>query len=104
MAYVVRIMSRAGRDLDHLFVEIYALRSDAALIWYLSLKKLINSLEEQPYRGPVRRKRNGLRHLLYGNMPHIYRVIYRVLKRQKIVEVLHVCHGARRKLKTSDLV
>jgi hypothetical protein len=34
---------------------------------------------------------------------HIYDVMYRVLERQKHDEVLHIRHGARRKLKTSDL-
>lgn len=33
-----------------------------------------------------------------------YRVICRVLEKQKQVEVLHIRHGARRKLKPSDLM
>jgi plasmid stabilization system protein ParE len=41
----------------------------------------------------------GVRHLLYGHRPHIYRVIYRVLEKQKEVDVLHVRHGARNELK-----
>ena len=32
---------------------------------------------------------------LYGNKPHIYRAIYRVLERQKQVDVVHIRHGAR---------
>jgi plasmid stabilization system protein ParE len=42
------------------------------------------------------------RHLLYGNKPHIYRAIYRVLEKQKQVEVLHIRHGARRRFKRPD--
>jgi toxin ParE1/3/4 len=45
-----------------------------------------------------------LRHLLYGRKPYVYRVIYRVVERQKQVEVLHIRHGARQKLKSSDLM
>jgi len=45
-----------------------------------------------------------MRRLLYGRRPHVYHVIYRVLEKQKRVEVLHIRHGARRKLKPSDLV
>jgi len=41
--------------------------------------------------------------LLYGNKPHSYRVIYRVLERQKRVEVLHIRHGARRRFEPSDV-
>jgi len=48
--------------------------------------------------------RDKLRHLLYGHKPHVYHVIYRVLEKKKQVEVLHIRHGARRKLKPSDLV
>jgi hypothetical protein len=39
------------------------------------------------------------RHLLYGNKPHIYRAIYRVLEKQKQVEVLHIRHSARMRFK-----
>ena len=105
MAYLVSITSRAERDLAHLYREINADHSDAALKWYLGLKvkEAILSLEVQPNRCPVTRRRDKLRHLLYGHNPHIYRVIYRVLENQKQVEVLHIRHGARRKLRTSDL-
>jgi len=103
MAYLVNITSRAERDLADLYRRINAEHSDAALEWYLGLKEAILSLEEQPNRCPVTRKNDKLRHLLYGHKTHIFRVIYRVLERQKHVDVLHIRHGARRKLKTSDL-
>ena len=103
MAYLVSITSRAERDLAHLYREINADYSGAALKWYLGLKEAILSLEVQPNRCPVTHRRGKLRHLLYGHNPHTYRVIYRVLENQKQVEVLHIRHGARRKLKTSDL-
>jgi plasmid stabilization system protein ParE len=103
MAYLVRITSRAERDLAHLYGEINAEHSDGALKWYLGLKEAILSLEVQPNRCPVTRRRDKLRHLLYGHNPHTYRVIHLVLENQKQVEVLHIRHGARRKLKTSDL-
>ena len=103
MAYLVSITSRAERDLAHLYGEINAEHSETALKWYLGLKEAILSLEVQPNRCPETRRRDKLRHLLYGHNPHIYRVIYRVLENQKQVEVLHIRHGARRKLKTPDL-
>lgn len=102
MAYLVNITSRAERDLAGLYQEINAEYSDAALKWYFGLKQAILSLERQPGRCPVARRRGNLRHLLYGHRPHIYRIIYRVRERQKQVEVLHIRHG-RRNLKASDL-
>jgi hypothetical protein len=49
-------------------------------------------------------KQSGkLRHLLYGNMPHVHRIIYEVDERRKAVWVLHIRHGARKTLKATDL-
>jgi toxin ParE1/3/4 len=96
MAYLVKITARAERDLASLYDEINAGHSGAALAWYLGLKKCIFSLENRPKRCRVFRRRNGLRNLLYGHKPHIYRIIFRVLQKQKQVEILHIRHGARR--------
>ena len=60
-------------------------------------------LEEQPNRCPVMPENNKFRHSLHGNKPHIYRAIYRVLEKQKQVEVLHIRHGARHGFSGSDL-
>jgi toxin ParE1/3/4 len=102
-AYLVNLTSRAERDLAHLYEEINATNSDAAQKWYGGVKEKILSLERKPNRCPVTRENDALRHLLYGHKPHIYRVIYRVLERQKEVEVLHIRHCARRAFKVSDL-
>src|SRR5271170_6127059 len=101
MAYVVNITPRAERDFANLYREINAGVSDAALKWYQGFKAAVLSLEEQPSRCPMTPEKAQLRHLLYGNKPHVYRVIFRVLERQKRVEVLHIRHGARQKFKAS---
>ena len=98
MAYLVNITPRAERDLAHLYRQINAEHSAAALKWYRGLKEAILSLEEHPDRCPITRKSDKLRHLLYGSKPHIYRVIYHVLEKQMRVEVLHIRHSARRKV------
>jgi toxin ParE1/3/4 len=103
MAYVVNITTRAERDLDHVYGQIAAEHSDAALKWYRGLKEAILSLEEHPNRCPVTRRKDQLRHLLYGHKPHVHRVIYRVVEKQKLVEVLHIRHAARRNFKASDV-
>jgi plasmid stabilization system protein ParE len=104
MAYLVNITARAERDLACLYAEIDAAHSDAALEWYRGLKEAILSLERHPNRCPVTRESVGLRHLLYGHTPHVYRVIYRVQEKGKEVDVLHIRHGARRRFKVSDIV
>ncbi|MGH9627827.1 MAG: type II toxin-antitoxin system RelE/ParE family toxin [Bryobacteraceae bacterium] len=103
MAYLVKLTARAERDLALLYLEINAEDSNAALKWYRGFKETILSLEQQPNRCPVTPESGKFRHLLYGNKPHIYRAIYRVLEKQKQVEVLHIRHGARRRFKGPDV-
>ena len=96
MAYLVNLSARAQRDLAQIYRRINADDSDAALRWYRGFRQAILSLEEQPNRSPVTPENDKLRHLLYGNKPHVYRAIYRVVEKQKQVEILHIRHGARR--------
>ncbi|MGA3159847.1 MAG: type II toxin-antitoxin system RelE/ParE family toxin [Terracidiphilus sp.] len=103
MAYLIDITDRAERDLDSVFEEIHASDSEAALKWYKGLYEAILTLERLPHRCPSTRENRQFRHLLYGHKPHVYRVIYRILDKQKLVEVLHVRHGARREFTASDL-
>jgi len=41
--------------------------------------------------------------MLYGNKPYIYRVIYRIMEKRKLVEFLHIRHGARQKFEMDEL-
>lgn len=103
MVYLIKIMPRAERDLAGIFAAIDAEHSDAALRWFRGLERAVLTLEQLPNRCPVTPEHRGLRHLLYGNKPHIYRVIYRVSEKQKQVDVLHIRHGARQEFKPADL-
>lgn len=102
MAYAVNLTVRAQRDLAFLYEDIHAEESDAALEWHLGFKQAILSLQEHPNRCAVPPESGNLRHLLYGNKPHGYRAIFRVLEKQKQVEVLHIRHGARHGFKAAD--
>jgi toxin ParE1/3/4 len=95
MAYLVKISARAQRDLAQIYWRINADESDAALKRYRGFKQAILSLEEQPNRCPMTPENSKLYHLLYGHKPHIYRAIFRVVEKRKLVEVLHIRHGAR---------
>ena len=103
MAFLVNMMPRAERDLAGIYIAIDAERSDAAFRWFMGLERAVLTLEETPNRNPVTPEHPDFRHLLYGNRPHIYRLIYRVLEKQKQVDLLHIRHGARRKFKPADL-
>jgi toxin ParE1/3/4 len=103
MAYISRIAARAERDLVSLYEEIDAPESAGARRWYRGLKETILSLADKPNRCPVTPENKRLRHLLYGQRPHLYRVIYRVNRRPQQVDVLHIRHGARRGFRSSDL-
>ena|SRR5271168_2813138 len=106
MAYLVEFSVRAAHDLEILYREKYAAELDSAARWY-------NGLEEEaigwyPHRCPpaaeARKLKRKLRHLLYGKKPHVYRVIYEVDDLRQAVWVFTIRHGARQKLKPSDLV
>jgi toxin ParE1/3/4 len=107
MTYRVEFADRAARDLEILYKEKNAAESHAAARWYNGLEDAVYALASYPNRCPVvpeaRRVKRKLRHLLYGKKPHIYRVIYEVDDGRQTVWVLHIRHGARRKLKASDL-
>jgi len=103
MAYRVRITARAKRDLIGIYQRIGAPYSEAALTWYSGFRAAIRTLRDNPHRCPATPESEDLRHLLYGNSPHIYRMIYAVVETQREVKVLHVRHGARQEFKTADL-
>jgi toxin ParE1/3/4 len=103
MVYLVNITLRAERDLEHLYDEINAASSDAARKWYDGLKRQILSLEKLPNRCPLTPEKKTVRHLLYGRKPHVYRVIFKITEKRKVVEVLHIRHGARGKFRASGL-
>jgi mRNA-degrading endonuclease RelE of RelBE toxin-antitoxin system len=107
MAYLVEFAARAARDLEILYVEKNAAESHAAARWFNHLEDAALSLATYPNRCPLapegKKLKRALRHLLYGNRPHVYRVIYEVDEARKTVWVLHIRHGARRKFGASDL-
>jgi toxin ParE1/3/4 len=101
MAYLVSLTARAERDFASLYEEIDAGHSHAALEWYRGLKEAILSLGDYPKRCPPTPEDARLRHVLYRNRPDVYRVIYRIQERRRRVDVLHIRHGARQRMKAT---
>jgi hypothetical protein len=48
-----------------------------------------------PERCPVTPESDRHRHLLYGNYPDVYRIIFKIDNRQHKVVINHIRHGAR---------
>jgi toxin ParE1/3/4 len=78
MAYLVRTLPRAERDMEAIFEYIRGLTSPPAAKWFIGLVDAIEGLAEHPQRHPATPENPNLRHLLYGNKPHVYRIIYSV--------------------------
>ncbi len=96
MAYDVRISREALEDLRRIYKIIEADSSLAAEEWFLGLEAAIFSLEELPGRTPKTPETPDAHHLLYGNKPHVYRIIYTIRQDSPVVEVAQIRHGARR--------
>jgi toxin ParE1/3/4 len=99
VAYRVELTVRAVRDLDRLYDRIEVEDSARAARWFDGLDAAILSLGDQPLRCSATPEDKGLRHLLYGEKPHVYRVIFKVDGRRRVVAVLHIRHGAREPMK-----
>jgi toxin ParE1/3/4 len=95
MPYLVRTQPRAERDMEAIFLYIRGLTSPLATKWFNGLVESIEGLAEHPQRHPATPEDPGLRHLLHGNKPHIYRIIYSVDTASRQVNILHVRHHAR---------
>ena len=94
MPYLVRLTGRALRDMEAIYEINEADASKGAFAWFNVLAETVYSLERSPERGAVVPESKKLRHLHLGK-PNTYRIIYAVDKRNHIVNVLHIRHGAR---------
>jgi len=99
MAYEIRLAPQAIRDLREIYQFIQAEDSEAARAWFLGLEAAILSLDSMPYRGSITPENPSLRHLLYGNRPHIYRILYSIDEGLARISVAQIRHGARRPLR-----
>jgi plasmid stabilization system protein ParE len=107
MTYHVELTDRAVRDLDALYQEKNVAGSEAATRWFNGLEEAVLSLTKRPHRCPkapeAGKSKRDLRHLLYGNKPHVYRVIYEIDERRQTIWILTIRHGARRNFRKTGL-
>jgi len=100
MPYHVELSKRAELDLKNIFEFIHAADSQAAAKWFNGLEKTILSLATLPERGMLIDDDSALRYLLYGNKPHVYRILYRIDEKSATVAIRHIRHGARKPLQS----
>ena len=98
MTYRVELTARAGRNLKRIFRHINAESSPQASVWFNELEAAILSLDQHAKRSPVTAENRAVRHLLFGKKQNVYRVIFSIDERARVVWVLHIRHGARRPL------
>jgi hypothetical protein len=76
---------------------------EAGLRWFLKLDEAIASLAKMPKRCKLAPENTAfpfeVRELLYGQKPHIYRILFTI--EGNVVYVLHLRHGRRATLSTS---
>ena len=88
--------------MEAIYEFIHAEASENGFAWFNDLAREIYSLERFPERGAVIPESKKLRHLLFGKKPSTYRIIYALDKRNYVVSVLHIRHGARAPLSAKD--
>ncbi len=99
MVYRVELSRRAELDLQRIFGFINAAESIGAARWFFGLQDRIQTLSTLADRGRLTDYDPKLRYLLYGNKPHVYRILYRMDDRSSTVRVVHIRHGARKPIK-----
>jgi toxin ParE1/3/4 len=99
MPYRVELSARAKRDLTEIDRFIGADQSETAARWLTGFREALRSLSSMPQRFPATAEQSALRHLLYGNKPHIYRAIYSINEEQQRVIIITIRHGARAPLR-----
>ncbi len=96
MAYKISFAREAVADLEHIYQYIQAEHSSNAANWYRGLEAAILTLQQLPQRCPITPERPDLRHLLYGNKPHIYRILFAISESEFTVNIAQIRHGARK--------
>lgn len=95
MEYHVELSHRALRDLAKIYDFVHAYDSEAGLSWFNELEEGIFGLGRYPERGVRAGKNNRRRILFFGSKPTIYKIIYEVDRKNRLVKIFHVRHGAR---------
>jgi plasmid stabilization system protein ParE len=95
MAYRVNFTRRARRDYLTLYESINAAESVPAQLWFRRLDETISLLAVTPRMGSVTHEDKTVRQVIYGNKPHLYRILYDIDDVDSRVDILSIWHGKR---------
>jgi plasmid stabilization system protein ParE len=101
MAFRVEITPKAKQDANAILKWLLEQDAgEAGLRWFRKLGAAIASLAELPKRCRLAPENASvpfeMRQLLYGNNPHMYRILFTI--EGEVVYVLRIRHGRRRRL------
>jgi plasmid stabilization system protein ParE len=105
LKYRVEVTRNAEREAREAFEWLAARTPQHAPRWFDGLISAFDSLSRFPNRCPRAREaddvKEDVRQFLYGKRRGIYRILFTV--RGDVVYVLHVRHGARERMKGSEI-
>jgi plasmid stabilization system protein ParE len=108
MAYRVEIARSAEAQLDALYRWVIERAPHQGAAWFDGLEATILSLAQAPERCPIAPESfdpaHPVRVLRYGRRRDVYRVFFTIDNKAEIVRVVHVRHGARRRLSVKMLM
>ena len=99
MVFRVETTAEADREAAAILEWLIANHAgQAGLRWFRALEKAVESLATFPRRCALAPENTNfpfeVRQLLYGNKPHVYRILFTI--EGDVVYVLHIRHGRRR--------
>jgi plasmid stabilization system protein ParE len=102
MTFRIEFSAEAQRDADAIYEWLAVQHAgETGLRWFSALETAIKSLRDFPERcqtaPDISPQLFEVRQLLYGNRPHIYRILFTI--RNDTVYVLNIRHGRRQPLK-----
>jgi plasmid stabilization system protein ParE len=100
MKYRVLVQPRAAAEIEEAYLWIAERAPESAVNWFNGLDSVIESLETFPERCPHAPESNffqeEIRQLVYGKRIGRYRILFTIDR--DTVYILHVRHGARKRL------
>ena len=101
MTFRVETTAEAEQDADAIFEWLLAQHAgDTGIRWFTALEDAVASLAKFPERCPLAPENAifpfPVRHLLYGHLPHVYRILFTI--EGNTVYILHIRHGYRQPL------
>jgi plasmid stabilization system protein ParE len=100
--YRVIITPRAGTDLEAIYNYIARESPHKAAAMVTRILDALEPLKQFPHRTVVERQNRKLRHAVRSLPVRPYIVYFRVLDDDRVIRVLHVRHGARRRPRKFD--